>query len=312
MYKVFIKVSLLLLAVFLAVPFVYFKDTEVVKVTHLKGMEYSSNIQLNGTIEADNSIKIALSYPSYIKECLVTENSYVNKGQLLFVLDTEKMRNAVKNYSFTGVENAINLQDSYSYLNISDKIYASESGYIKQLSVSEGDFVSTDSSLCVIENNNDLYVKISLNQSEYPQLSVGDKIVFSPLTAPNKKYYAVFEDKTAKVRKETGISGNNTYIDVYAKIENSDDNLVQGLQVCAELIKEENNYLKALPYEYVNQDEKGEYVNVFDKGNIDKVYIQTGIETEDSVEIITEFSKDTMFAANDYNNKGKTVLEIED
>ena len=30
-----------------------------------------------------------MSYPVYIKECLVSENDYVNKGQLIFTLDLD-------------------------------------------------------------------------------------------------------------------------------------------------------------------------------------------------------------------------------
>lgn len=294
-----------------AVPFILLSDIEIVEATHLTETEYNQHIEVNGTVEYGEQIPMSLSYPVYIKEQLVFENDYVNKGQLLFTLDTEKMQNSVKQFSLTDYTEVYNSIDKSAFLNISEGIYASESGYITQIAAKSGDIVLSDENLCVINTENDLILKITINQDDYHKISVGDTLEFSTLIMPSVIYDAKICNKTATIRKETSLKGSKTVVDVYAVTDNTNEKLTDGLQFSGKVYKKNTNSILTLPYEYISQDDSGEYVNTFNKGKIDKVYIETGSEYKDYVEIKTSFEKDTLFLKNNYDGKKKILIKYD-
>ena len=166
--------------------------------------------------------------------------------------------------------------------------------------------------LCVIERGDNLILKIPLNPEDYSEISVNDKVVFSSKIASYRNYTGNITDKTAVIRKEVALTGNKTVVDVYASIDNIDEYLVSGLDVSGKIVKNENLLIPTLPYEYINQDDYGEYVNIIKNGEISKVYIETGVEEQDYTEIKTYFDKDTVFLKNTYTGKGKIQVNYAD
>ena len=75
--------------------------------------------------------------------------------------------------------------------------------------------------------------------------------------------------------------------------------------------KDEKKIIYTLPYQYISQDSNGEYVNIFACGKVYQQYIETGIEKEDCVEILTYFDEKTVFLKNDYTGKGKVLLKYD-
>ena len=309
MSKNYLKFFILMILLFVALPTVYFFDIESETVTHIKKVNYNQQLEVTGTIISSESTPISLSYPIYIKKCFVSENSYVNKGQLLFEIDTEKMAEAVKSNNLTQYTEEYAALDKEAFADISREIYATESGYVREIVATEGSFVLANENLCVIDGDSDLLLKIILNQEDYTDISVGDRINFSPAIAPSRTYYGTVCDKTAVVRKETSLTGSKTVIDIFAEIEQSDEYITQGLQFSGIISKNEDKILNTLPYEFINQDDNGEYVYVHSDDNTEKVYIETGIETADYAEIITDFDEKTIFIKS--ADKGKKLLKYE-
>jgi len=308
-YKKYYKGILILLFVICLFPFVYYSNIENRQVTQLKREIYNKKLSVTGVIQSEDQTEISMAYPVYIKECYVNENSYVNKGQLLFTLDIEKMKNTAKAYSFTDTKISNITFNNEDLLNISKEIYASENGIVKEISAQSGALVMAEDNLCIIEKDDSPILKITLNQEDYSNVEVGDKIEFSPVIAPSKKYSGTVTDKTAVIRKESSFTGSKTVIDVFADIDFADEYIYQGVQISGTLSKENGKAIYTLPYQFINQDEKGEYVNIYENGHIKKEYIDIGIETETSAEILTTFALNTLFIKDNY--KGKLLLEYD-
>ena len=307
MHKNYIKVLLSVMLFVNILPIIFFSNLDYTEATNLKNINYQKELEVTGTIESEKPVNVILSYPVYIKECHITENSYVNKGQLLFTLDTEKMQQAVNDNYFTvykSINSDINKSD---LMDISREIYASESGTVSDIAAYSGDIVMAEEPLCIIEKSDELMLKITLNQEDYDDISIGDQIVFSPSVAPKRLYNGTVLDKTAVVRKETSLTGSRTVIDVFASIDTIDEYITQGLSFTGTIIKSDKRTIYTLPYEFINQDENGEYVNIYINGDFVKEYIETGIETETYTEIKTAFSPDTIFVKDIH--KGKYLLE---
>ena len=307
MYKGYIKVLLSVMLFVSLLPFICFSKVENADATILKNVNYQKKLEVSGTIVSQSSVPITLSYPVYIEECHISENSYVNKGQLLFTLDIEKMQSTVKSNYFTQYNNSNFDINNTDLMGISAEIYASDSGIVNDISGYSNSIVPAKTPLCIIRKNDNLMLKITLNQEDYPDISVGDIILFTPAAAPARRYSGTVLDKTAVVRKETSLTGIKTVIDVYADIDNVDEYITQGLDFTGTITKPAKKAIYTLPYEFINQDENGEYVNIYSDGEIIKEYIETGVETENYAEIKTSFSDDTVFVKDNY--KGKSLLE---
>ncbi|MBE6877575.1 MAG: HlyD family efflux transporter periplasmic adaptor subunit [Ruminococcaceae bacterium] len=310
MYKLYVRIVFSLVIIIVALPFFYFKNAETVNVTHLKNTVYQSAMEVVGSIEASKYTPIKLSYPVYIKECFISENSYVNKGQLMFTIDIDKMENVVKEYNFTEHLVAEISMDKSVIMGISEEIYASGSGVVKNLTIAEGSVVLSDEQICIIESDDDMLVKLTINQEDYSRVAVGDKVSFSPDIAPERIYTATLNKKTAQIRKEKTLTGNKTVVDVFADIDTIDDYIISGLEISGTIIKPFREIL-TLPYEYIGQDENGEYVKILINGSTVKKYVETGTEMEGSVEILTDFDKKTLFIKNNQTVKGNSLIKYE-
>lgn len=310
MYKVYLKIILSVMLICAALPFFYLRNTETVIVTRLKKTAYQPKMEITGVTEASQSTAVKMSYPVYIKQSFVKEDSFVNKGQLLFTLDTEKMENAVKDYNFTEYTDAAVSLNKSTFLDINSSIYASESGFIRNLTAVDGAIVLSDEDMCVIESDDSIMLKITLGQEDYSRIAVGDTVQFCPNLSPNKSYAAIITDKTAKIRRETSLTGSKSVVDIFAQITNADDFIVSGLEVSGTVSKPVRE-IYTLPYEYINQDENGEYVTIFADGSPKKIYVETGIEMEDNAEILNSFSDDTLFIKNNQDLKGNLLLKYE-
>ena len=310
MRRFFYKLMVVFLFSAAILPCVVVNRIETVKATHIKSISYTPSLDITGTIESAKSTEIKLSYPVYVRESCVTENSYVNKGQLMFVIDTEKMQEAVKMYDFTEYIDANISADNSVLMQLSDKIYATESGFVRNISALDNSFIMAEEKLCVIDSGQEVMLKITLNQEDYRKVSVGDVVTFSSVTNPDRAYTAVIADKTAHIRKEAGLTGSKTVVDVFANIINADSGVVSGLEICGVSSKEPIN-MSVLTYDYVGQDENGQYVVVYENGDTEKVYVETGRETDDYLEILTTFDSKSVFIKPDIENTEKLLLEYE-
>ena len=309
MYRWYLRCIVVLMMLAVVAPFLYYSNIDTTQAIRLSEINYQKKLDISGVIQSAETTSINLSYPVYIKDVYVQENNYVNKGQLLFTTDTEKMEELLSKYNSATYASAGISFDKTSMLYIdTDKIYATESGVIYDISSADS-FIMAEDTLCKIETSDNVMLKITLNQEDYSKVFVGDVIDFTPIIAPAKHYKAIVTDNTAVMRKETSLTGSKTVVDIYAQIDLSDDYLSRGMDCYGTLTNGNVQKIKTLPYDYVKQDDNGEFVHIYNENNNEthKVYIETGIETADYVQILTDFPSDTLFVKNSF--KGKVLID---
>ena len=217
------------------------------------------------------------------------------------------MSEMIKNTDMSVYSTAGNNMDKSFVLNLDKNVYATESGVVKELIAYDGSIVMADENFCIIEQSDNLVLKITLEQEKYTEVSVGDTVEFTPSIAPARKYTGTVLGKTAVVRKENSLTGSKTVVDVFASVDDADEYIISGADVTGRIIKEKTEIF-TLPYEYINQDEKGEYVTVYSEKNKRKVYIETGKELTETVEILTYFPENTMFLNGGEDDKERFLL----
>lgn len=287
--------------------------------TEIKQVYYSETLNVSGEFESMDTTNIMLSYPVCIKEVYVKENSYVNQGQALFSIDKERMINYL-----TG-EIDSELLEQLDYENLSrlayidkstqsgiytlpDTIYASAAGVVSQINVYPGAIAMPNRHLAVINHTDNIVAKFTLSQLDYGKISVGDSVSITPVAFQNSRYKGIISQQSAVIKKQTTAVGNKVVVDVFATITNPDKKVSAGLQINGVVQSTEPVLINALDYTYINQDQDGQFVFILNNGLAEKVYIETGIESENYTEIITEFPQKTIFIDGAELKEGDRVI----
>jgi len=161
--------------------------------------------------------------------------------------------------------NSILLQNNQIRAVIAGKIYQKQ----KQL----GDYVKKGDAIAVIGNPDDLYAKLSIDETNISKIKLGQKVILQLNTDKDKNYngivteiYPAFDDQAQSF---------------YCKVKFTDQMpfRISGTQLQANVIINEKNNMLVIPRNYLNYGNK---VNVKGKGT---VVIETGFISTDWVEI---------------------------
>ncbi|MEG2192653.1 MAG: biotin/lipoyl-binding protein, partial [Oscillospiraceae bacterium] len=270
---------------------------KVVQGAHLAQKEYCGTITVSGEFENQDVSEVMLSVPVCIKKVYVKENDFVNAGQILFSIDKEKMEKMFSGQLDKEVLEGLKQEDmsslssqnfsAESLYNLSEKIYAGDSGIITQLNVSDNAIALSGRPLCSIIKSDDVMAKFTLSQLDYGKVAVGDEVNISSVAFGNINYNGKISDKNAVVRREATALGSKVVVDVFATIENPDSRIAGGLQINGSIQNGDLSNITVVNYRVIRQDEAGEYVLILADGRAKKEYIKTGIEADNYTQIST-------------------------
>ncbi len=292
-------------------------DIKLAEASTGRMREYSEYINVSGEFENLKATEIAFSFPVCVDKIFISENRYVSKGQLLFSIDKKMMLSAVGNIYNSGMSEMLGTEytvpEDNTYINnmlekIPDKVYAPENGYIKNINISQGQLCAPNTCLVSIEGEQDIMARFTVLQPDFGKISVGDKVQIYPVAFSTKNYSGIISEKNAVVKKQSSVTGNKVVIDVFACIENPDTLVSDGLQINGKIKSGHPQMVYSVEHSYVHQDDEGEYVFILDKGTAQKIYIETGVETEDFIQIITPFEEKTVFLKGEIENGDRVVI----
>jgi len=285
---------------------------------YMKQTQHVEYINVSGEFQNQDEINIVLSYPVIVDQVYVNENQFVNKGQALFSIDTERMQSAMEGNLDSDIINQLsfhninNLSDYGSGMNVDSMnnsiIYAPDSGIVSKINIFPSAVVLQNSNLLSIDSTETVLAKFTISQTDFGKIKVGDTVEISPVAFPDSKYKGTILDKNAVVKKQSTVTGSKVVLDVFASIYDSDKRVSDGLQINGKIHNENSEIINTIDHNYIYQDEVGEYVYVLKHGIANKVYITTGIETQDYTEIITDFPYETIFLKGKINDGDRVVL----
>ena len=318
MKKYFVYLSVITVLAILIVLNINLSDIKVVSAGFSEKKEYTQQINVSGEFQSKDKTNIVMSYPLYIKEVYVTENSFVNNGQALFSVDKEKMLKILSGQERVDLSQYASNTQMIKYLNsqnssidissIPSVVYATTSGVVTGLNIAPDSLSVPDTTLLTIGSSDPIMAKFSLSQLDYGKVSVGDKVTITPVAFANAKYSGTITNDNAIIKKLSSVSGSKVVVDVFANINDADAKVADGLQINGVVNISDPTMINVLDYTFINQDDCGQYVMIFENGRARKNYIHTGIETGRFTEIVTEFSEDTIFIKGDITEGDRVVL----
>ena len=280
--------------------------------------EYVPQLNVSGEFQAKDKVDISLSYPLYIKEVYVTENAYVNNGQALFSVDKEMMKKIINGEAWVDLsvfssnsqmlKYLSNRESNVSVATLPETVYAPTSGVVTGVNIASGALSVPDTPLLTIGSSDQVVAKFSLSQLDYGKISIGDSVKITPVAFSDTKYNGTITNDNAVIKKTSTLNGNKVVVDVFAHISDADGKVADGLQINGVVNIGKPETINVIDYTFINQDENGQYLLVFDAGKANKVYIETGLETDSFTEIITDFNEDTVFLKGDIKEGDRVLL----
>ncbi len=304
MKKLYSYLCLISLGFILVLNIYHMNNIKKVNGTNLKNIDYTNYLNVTGEFINADSEEIMFSYPIYIKEVFVKENSNVLKNQALFSIDKEKMQEMLSEYNYTNTPE--NLANEISVL--PETVYSNSEGYITGLNIENDKLMMANTKLLSISKTNNMLAKFTVSQSDFGKISVGDKVYITSLAFKDKVYEGEINSETAIIYEEVSALGSNVSIDIFADIYNIDEKIADGLQLTARIEETSSVNINILEYEYINQDENGEFVYILKDGIAKKEYIISGIETQEGIEILNDFNVNTIFINGDIQEFDRVVI----
>jgi multidrug efflux pump subunit AcrA (membrane-fusion protein) len=130
-----------------------------------------------------------------------------------------------------------------------------------------------------------MYLNVLADQTEVTKLSKDQKVIIIFDSFEDKE----FEGKVANISFTPKVGETGSVYSVKVNFTNVDLAKSQfkiAMTADAKFVTSEKDNVIYLPNNFIKQDKTGSFVKIDKKGN--KVYIKTGIESEDNTEIIGE------------------------
>lgn len=248
------------------------KSQTPVTVTTIGDTSLANYINVNATSTYLQKNYVKANINGYIQQSNVQPGQYVNKGQLLFTLKTKEAQS---------IGNRISILDTTFKFTGLNKIKASASGYIAQLSHQSGDYVQDGEQLAIINERSSFVFLLQLPYELRSTLNNNKSLV---LTLPDgEKLNAQVSSLMPAV--DTASQTQNIVLKV-----NSSHPIPENLIAKARLIKSEKANTVSLPKAAVLANEtQTEFwvMKLINDTTAVKIPITKGIETTDRVEILS-------------------------
>ncbi|MFZ3301844.1 MAG: efflux RND transporter periplasmic adaptor subunit [Microgenomates group bacterium] len=320
-WKKVVVLTLVLIGILL---FVFRNNNKTVKSTEVKRGDLKEELILSGEVDATNYAKLAYETSGKINYVGVKEGEKVNKGKLISKLDStvlnsnyqiamsnlriydataQNILDQVKDNSNdetfaqkdTRTTAEANKDKAYEAVIVAKRnldgasLYAPFNGIVTYLA---HPFIGVYTSLGAVEaeiiDPSTIYFDVLADQTEVTRLSVGQKveIVLDPFEEKT------FEGKVSNISFVPKIGESGSVYSVKVDFVNV-DLLTSQFKISmtgdSKFVVSEKKSVLFVPNNYVKQDKDGRFVKITAKG--EKLYIETGIESEEYTEIIGKLTE---------------------
>jgi RND family efflux transporter MFP subunit len=233
---------------------------------------FYSEIQANGKIVAKEKVDLVFQNAGILTRCDVKNGQQVRKGQLLFQQDQRELNNQLEgvkikllsakqelekekiNFKYSASKK--NADSLLTSLKIKTNVYAIENelesiqlrlqkttitapfdGFIANLKIQKGQNVTALDPICTVLKTNAVDVVFSILASDYMKINLNDLVSVSYFHDPGKNYSGVISEKNPSL-------GENNLFQIKATISNSNNDLIDGMNVKISVKKKVESALK--------------------------------------------------------------------
>lgn len=284
---------------------------------------------VTGNIEPKSRDEVTFNNTQKVTKVMVTEGQQVKAGDILVQMDTSDYDSELKKQKINlkNAENASSqMQSTLGGANkqggenqtdvikaeidsLNAKIEASNiksniDGRVMKVNVKENELPKTGDSI-IIDDTSQYKVSVDMSQYDAMKVAVGQKANIK-IKGSDKKYTGsvaeVGKIAESKVDTKAGTTGSQeAKVNVKITLDSADDTIKAGYEATAEVIFNEKVNVLCIGFDGIKEDKstKRKYVYIVNnKNKIEKRYINTGIETDDYVEVLNGLKDGDKYVSN--------------
>jgi HlyD family secretion protein len=140
------------------------------------------SVEGDGVITANSIYSIVPKVTGEILEDYVETDKFVKKGELLYVIDSKDINSSINQANLGVMQSSVSIEQAESNYNmiqdqIDDlKILANAEGYVENLRIEKGSYVSAMSQICNIAEKNAYEVVLKFRTSNSKDIKIGDRV----------------------------------------------------------------------------------------------------------------------------------------
>lgn len=264
-------------------------ESSLRKMEDAKGdLERNRQLYEHGAISQQEYRNIERTYEDALKAYEEIQNK-----KDTYEFDIEKMRKsiAITELEIAEIEKRIEKQEG--------KIVSSINGVVTTIHLEEGSFVNTSNPSFVISNIEDLSIEINVSEYDIAKVELGQEVEIQT-DALTGRIFKGYVEKIAPIarRLSTGQT-NETVVPVTIKVEENDDFLKPGFSVKTKIISQQKEGVLVVPFDVIMIEPNGaKMVFVVKEDILHKVEVQTGIESDFDIEIVSGLEENDRIVSN--------------
>lgn len=157
-------------------------------------------------------------------------------------------------------------------------IRADFDGVVSAVNVTEDSYVAKGGLLLTIDSTETVMVRLNVNKYDIVNLHPEQSACVS---IKGKDY----SGRVERISNKT--AANDIGVDVEIKLDQPDDDIILGLEAKAKVNTASVNDAIRIPMDALNYDEKGDYVYIAGDKKAVKKYIETGMQNDDMIEVLS-------------------------
>lgn len=313
--------------------------------------DISVSIDATGTIEPVNSVDLSATVSGTLQQMLVTQNEQVTKGQQIAVIESKAAQSTLQQAKNTLAnkesyyfrmrrlyrQGAVSYQDMddarLEYLNsqaaydkaeadVNDTIVLSPmDGTVIGEPMKEGSTVSQGLSsqmiIATVADLSSMQIELLVDETDIGEVSIGQDVTFTVDAYPNRTFHGKVQNISKKeyssTTGSTASSSSVVYYTVYVLINADElDGLYPSMTARAEILGRVDKDALLIPVTAVRSDTTGSYVYRKAGQGVEKAYIETGITSNTSVEVLSGLSEGDEIVVSGTVSQEKAAVSAKD
>ncbi len=265
-----------------------------VELTRLSTNTYQPYVSVSGKIEELYQNEIECSFPVVVKQVYVSVGDYVQAGQAIAQIDFEETKKAIlqmASLSDSIPQQAIEVL-SYADLDydvllsqIPNQITSDVAGTVSSLNFTPGSILYPSQAIATISNLNTLRANVQVSEEFAEDIQTGQEVSLKSNAIKGETFTGTVDTIFPTAHDTLVGTSQETVVGMYIHLP-ADTPLKSGYSVSGKVYTGQMREFYIINYEAINQDDNGqEYVYVYQNGKAMRRDIQTGIETEDGIEV---------------------------
>ncbi len=299
-YKLIVIITYLLLTVSGFTADYFYNHLPKVSLMKAQVGVATDTVSYSGTIQAP-VYHVFTNSKVMLKEVYVQKGQYVEEGQLIARIDINNkestssliqegvslsLPSGIDKNTILEILNSQALQEHNISLSQSGAgIYAPHSGYIKEINVQCGEYISIGTPLFSIMDYEAMRLKIWVGEDRISTIKIGQSVTISGNGFPNK--YSGYVDQIDDKASQSFLTNTGAQVAVSICIADADDKIIPGFTATASIRLGVRKNVVKIPMNLIDQDSSGqEYVWIYDNGIVTKKYVNCKYSSSGYAEMV--------------------------